>query len=152
MNYQLHFTVPTFTEEFNVFPIPETENYDYWVLLMRKFIEQSNIIEIQCWNDEKDIIKETTLLFKDSYERVNERNTTHIKGSKTEEITNHLLYKNVKTNGRLKWFSISLSKNEIPLFDSEHWGTEFFVPDISEEDIAYIKSVTPKETNFHQYK
>ncbi|WP_231584094.1 hypothetical protein [Domibacillus indicus] len=119
---------------------------------MRKFIEQSDTIEIQCWNDEKDIIKETTLLFKDSYEIVNERNTVSIKGSKTEEISNRLLYKNVKTNGRLKWFSISLVKNKALLFHSEHWGTEFFAPNISEEDIAYIKSVTPKETNFHQYK
>lgn len=152
MKHQLHFTVPTFTEEFEVFPIPETENYDYWVLLMRNFIEQSDTIEIHCWNDEKDIIKETTLLFKDSSEIVNERDITIIKGSKTEEISNHLLYKNVKTNGKLKWFSIFLSRNKTPLFHSEHWGTEFFVPNLSEKDIAYIKSVTPKETNFNQYK
>ncbi|WP_050180576.1 hypothetical protein [Domibacillus robiginosus] len=150
MKYQLHFTVPTFTEEFDVFPNPD--NYDYWVPLMRTFIEQSDTIEIHCWNDEKDIIKETNLLFKDSAEIIHGRDITIIKGSKTEDILNHLLYKNVKINGKLKWFSIFLSRNKVTLLHSEHWGTAFFAPNLSEEDIAFTKSVTPKKTNFNLYK
>lgn len=152
MEYKLHFTIPTFTEDLDTFPIPKNENYDYWVPLISYFIEQSNIIEIHCWNDEKDVIKETTLLFEDSFKIVNGRDITVIKASKTDYLSNHLLYENIKTNGKLKWFSIFLSKNETPLLHSEHWGTEFFAPNLSEEDIAYIKSVTPTDTDFHQYK
>ncbi|TWT08060.1 hypothetical protein FQV26_09690 [Planococcus sp. CPCC 101016] len=151
MKYKLHFTIPIFTEDLDTFPIPENENYDYWVPLLSYFIEQSNIIEIHCWNDEKDVIKETTLLFKDSFKIVNGRDITVIKASNTDYLSNYLLYENIKTNGKLKWFSIFLSKNETPLLHSEHWGTEFFAPNLREEDIVYIKSVTPADTDFHQW-
>lgn len=151
MKYKLHFTIPTFTEDLDTFPIPENENYDYWVPLISYFLKQSTIIEIHCWNDEKDVIKETALLFKDSFKIVNGREVTVIKGSKTDNISNHLLYENLKTNGKLKWFSVFFINNNTPLFHSEHWGTEFFAPDLSEENIAYIKSITPAGTDFHQY-
>ena len=36
MIYNLHFTIPTFTDELDTFPTPE--NYDYWVPLIEKFI------------------------------------------------------------------------------------------------------------------
>ncbi|MDN3439446.1 hypothetical protein QMA04_15250 [Planococcus sp. APC 3900] len=117
MKYKLHFTIPTFTEDLDTFPIPENKNYDYWVPLISYFIRQSNIIEIHCWNDEKDVIKETTLLFKDSFKIVNGRDVTVIKGSKMDNISNHLLYKNLKTNGKLKWFSIFfIKKKTLPFF------------------------------------
>jgi hypothetical protein len=45
-----------------------------------------------------------------------------------------------------------LSKNATTIFHSEHWGMEFFAPNVNEKDIAFIKSVMPKETNFNQYK
>lgn len=152
MKYNLHFTIPTFTEDLDTFPTPENENYDYWVPLLSYFIKQSNIIEIHCWNDEKDVIKETTLLDKDSFKIVNGRDITVITGSITDYISHHLMYENLKTNGRLKWFSVFLSNNNTSLFHSEHWGTEFFAPHLSEENIAYIKSITPTGTDFHQYK
>lgn len=152
MNYKLHFTIPTYTEGNDTFPIPENENYDYWVPLISKFIEQSDVIEIHCWNDEKASITEMTLLFKGSSEIVYEGNLTVIKGSLTDDVSNHLLYKSVNKSDKLKWFSVFLSKNNTSVFHSEHWGTEFFAPNVSEEDIAYIKSVTPSDTNFYQYK
>lgn len=151
MKYNSHFTIPTFTEDLDTFPIPENENYDYWVPLLSYFIEQSTSIEIHCWNDEKDVIKETTLLFNEPSKIVNERDITIIRGNKTYPISNYLLYENLKTNGKLKWFSIFLSRNNKTLFHSEHWGTEFFAPNLSEETIAYIKSITPVGTDFHQY-
>lgn len=96
MTYKLHFTIPTFTEDLDTFPIPENENYDYWVPLISYFLKQSTIIEIHCWNDEKNVIEETTLLFKDSFKIVNGREVTVIKGSKTDNISHHLLYENLK--------------------------------------------------------
>lgn len=151
MKHKLHFTIPVYTEENDAFPIPENESYEYWVPLMENFIEQSNAIEIHCWNEEKDIIKETALLFINNAEIVKEDNLTIIKGSITEEISNHLLYENLNTIGRLKWFSIFLIKNNAPVFQAEHWGTEFFVSDISEETAAFIKSVMPTGTDFYMY-
>lgn len=152
MKHNLQFTIPTFTEEFDVFPIPDNEKYDYWVPLLKKFIEQSDTIEIHCWNDEKDHINEMTLLFKGVSKIVNEGNITVIKGKITDDISNHVLYDNVKTNGKLKWFSIFLSRNNTPVFQSEHWGTEFFAPNLGDDDIANIKSMTPADTNFYQYQ
>jgi len=151
MKYKLHFTIPTFTEDLDTFPTPESENYDFWVPLINYFIKQSNIIEIHCWNEEKDVIEETTLLFEDSFKIVNGRDITVIKGRKIDYMSNYLIYENLKTNGRLKWFSIFLSNNNTPIFHSEHWGTEFFAPNLREENIVYIKSIMPTGTDFHQY-
>lgn len=152
MKYQMHFSIPTITEDKDTFPIPENENYDYWVPLLSYFIEQSNSIEIHCWNEEKDVLEETTALFKDSFNIEKGRDMTVFKGSKTDFISNCLLHENVNSNGKLKWFSIFLSKDKSSVFHSEHWGTEFFAPKISEENIAYIKKIMPAGTDFHQYQ
>lgn len=152
MKYKLHFTISAYTKELDTFPIPENENYDYWVSLIRNFIKHSDTIEIHCWNDEEDVIKEMAILFNGSSKIITEGKITVIKGSLTDNVSNYLLNESIKTSGRLKWFSIFLSKNNTSVFQSEHWGTEFFAPCLSEEDIAYIKLLTPTGTSFHQYK
>ncbi|TQR15626.1 hypothetical protein [Psychrobacillus soli] len=91
-------------------------------------------------------------MFKDSFELVMENNLAIFKGNKELDLLNYLLFNYVDKEGKLKWFSIFLSKNTSPIFHSEHWGREFFAPNVNKKDIAFIKSVTPNETNFNQYK
>ena len=54
-------------------------------------------------------------------------------------------------SGKFKWFTVNLATGSGPVFHSGHWGTEFFVPNATEEEIVLIKSVTPAETSFYQY-
>jgi hypothetical protein len=138
--YQLHFTVSDY------------EKNDYWVLLMNYFLTQSDTLEIHCWDEEEEVVEETKSIFKNSFETVIENNLTIFKGNKTLDVVNHLLLNNVDIEGKIKWFSIFLSKNNITIFHSEHWGREFFAPNVNEKDIAFIKSVMPNETSFNQYK
>lgn len=140
MLYQLHFMVP------------EYEKLDYWVPLMSCFLAQSEIIELHCWNEEETTIKETKSILKNSFDIVKENNLTIFKGNKGLDVVNNLLFNNIDVEGKIKWFSIFLSNNTGPTFHSEHWGREFFAPNVNEKDIAYIKSIMPNETNFNQYK
>ena len=140
MIYQLHFTVS------------EYEKNDYWVPLMNYFLVQSDTIEIHCWDEEEEVVEETKSMLKNSFETVTENKLTIFKGNKALDVVNHLLFNNVDTEGKLKWFSIFLSENTTTIFHSEHWGREFFAPNVNEKDIAFIKSVMPNETNFNQYK
>ncbi|MCM3358735.1 hypothetical protein [Psychrobacillus sp. MER TA 171] len=140
MIYQLYFSISD-----------EDGKMDYWVPLMNYFLSQSDTLEIHCWNEEEVVIEETKSMLEDSFEIIMENNLTIFKGNKALDIVNHLLSNNVNVEGKIKWFSIFLSKNSTTIFHSEHWGTEFFAPNVNEKDIAFIKSVMPIETNFNQY-
>lgn len=141
MIYQLYFSVSG-----------EYEKIDYWVPLMNYFLSQSDTIEIHCWNEEAVVVEETKSMLKGSFETITENNLTIFKGNKSLNVVTHLLSNNVNIEGKIKWFSIFLSKNSTTIFHSEHWGMEFFAPNVNEKDIAFIKSVMPIETNFNQYK
>lgn len=139
MKYQLHFSLFVY------------EQINYWVPLMKYFLLKSDTIEIHCWNDEKVIVEETKSILKGNFEIISEYNLTIFKGNITSDVVNFLLCNNVDAEGKIKWFSIFLSKSASTIFHSEHWGMEFFAPNVNEKDIAYIKSVMPIETNFNQY-
>jgi len=138
--YQLHFEPPY------------CDNYDYWVSLMTHYLSRSDMMEIHCWTEESEVIEELESILENSYEAVVESNITIFKVKTTPEVIHHLLTANIGKEGEIKWFSIFLSKNNKTVFHSEHWGKEFFAPDVNEEEIAFITSVMPKETNFHQYQ
>lgn len=141
MIYKLYFSVSNMDER-----------NDYWVPLMNYFLAQSDNIEIHCWSEEEVVVEETKSILKGSFEIILENNLTIFKGNVAPDLVNHLLWcNNVNVEGKIKWFSIFLSKNATAIFSSEHWGTEFFATNVDEKDIAFIKSVMPKETNFHQY-
>ena len=147
MNYRLYFSVPTFSLENDGFPM--TGTYDYWLPLMEYFLKGSDTIEIHSWNDEKQVIEEISC-FSNLMEIPTEHKLTYYKGKLTPEIAEHILRNNVTDNGRLKWFSIFLSKDGKSIFDSGHWGTEFFAHSVNQNDISFIKSVMPTDTNFHK--
>ena len=130
----------------------EYEKIDYWVPLMNYFLSLSDTIEIHCWNEEEVVVEETKSMLKGSFEAIPENNLTIFKGNKALDVVKHLLSNNVNIEGKIKWFSIFLSKNSTTIFHSEHWGMEFFAPNVNEKDITFIKSVMPIGTNFNQYK
>lgn len=148
MNYRLYFAVPTFSlDESDYFPM--TDNYYYWIPLMEYFLKGSDTIEIHSWYDEKQAIEEIIYL-SNLTEIPMKQKLTRYKGNLTPKIIEYILRNNVTTNGRLKWFSIFLSKDGQSIFSSEHWGTEFFAHFVNINDISFIKSVMPKDTNFHK--
>lgn len=150
MKYQLHFTFSTYQIGRDGFTQIQ-EDYSYWVPLMKHFIEKSDTVEIHCWNEEDEVIKETKSLVKEPPELPENMKLTIFRGKLTDDISHYLLYNHIAETENIKWFSIFLSKGDTTMFHSEHWGTEFFAPNLSEEEIAYITSVMPKDTNFHQY-
>ena len=139
MIYQLHFTVT------------EYEKIDYWAPLMNYFLSKSDTIEIHCWNEEEVVVEETKTMLVGTFETLEEKEFTIFKGTVALDVKNHFLFNNVEIEGKVKWLSIFLSKNATTTFHSEHWGREFFAPNINEKDIAFIKSVMPEDTNFNQY-
>lgn len=147
----LHVEISTYMLGESAFRIPEGDNYDYWSPLIGYFLDKSDNIEIHCWNVESTVIEEmksTSNLLVISYEY----ELTYFKGNLTSEVKNFLLNHSVNKNGEFKWFSIFLRKGSKTIFHSEHWATEFFMPDVSGKEIAYIHSLMPINTNFNQYQ
>ena len=147
MNYRLYFSVPTFSLENDGFPI--TYDYDYWFPLIEYFLKGSDTIEIHSWYDEKQVIEEISY-FGILRKYQTEHKLIYYKGNLIPEIAEYILRNNVTNKGRLKWFSIFLSKDGQSIFNSEHWGTEFFAHAVNQNDISFIRSIMPKDTNFHK--
>ena len=142
MNYKLHFEIPV---------VEENGENDYWVPLMKYFLDQSDNIEIHCWSVERALIEEMESRVKESYEISTENGMTIFKGNKTVEMLDYL-FTNLNRNSDIKWFSIFLKKNKTSIFSSEHNGTEYFADMVNEKDIKFIKSIMPKRTSFNKYK
>jgi hypothetical protein len=45
----------------------------------------------------------------------------------------------------------NLMKGQTIVFHSGHWGTEIFVPNVTEQEIFFIKSVSPKDALVESY-
>ncbi|WP_409250607.1 hypothetical protein V1502_10520 [Bacillus sp. SCS-153A] len=145
----LTINIPTYSDADSSFPKPVNESYTYWSAIVKHFLVDSNTIEIHCWNEEKEIINEIISLGK--LEMVKEENETIFRGPKSRLLTEYLLNNCISKNGGLKWFTLNLEQMGLPLFHSGHWGTELVLTNITTEDIAFIKRVTPKATVFLEY-
>ncbi|MDM5227259.1 hypothetical protein QUF73_13710 [Cytobacillus sp. NJ13] len=149
MGLNLVFHIPTYTKENSALPKPMNDNYSYWAPLINYFLPKSNTIEIHCWNEEIESIKELKSLYKQEFAIVKEENLTIFKGSIDSAISNYILYNSLNKSGEFKWFTINLDKGEKTIFYSGHWATEFLINNIMEKDIEVIKQVTPPDTDFH---
>lgn len=148
---QLQFELTEFADELESYRIPATGNYEYWLLLMEYFLAKSDTVEIHCFNEEKEEIEELRSGLPGVFDASEKQGMTIFSSFLTPEITEFLLHRHVSKTSKLKWFSVFLSKGEQHIFSSEHWGTEFFVPDIAEEDLLFIKHVAPDGTHFNEY-
>jgi hypothetical protein len=143
------------------FEVPlRDNNFDYWVPMIKFFFEKANYIEVHCWNKEKEIIDEILTEIEDEFEIKDTQkydNMTIFKGPLTNEIKKFFLSTNIlstniiTTIDELKWFSVFLRHNSVLCFCSSHWGTEFFVPNVSQEDITFIQSIMPKNIKYLIY-
>lgn len=149
---QLQFELTEFADDRGEDRIPASRNYEYWLLLMEYFFAKSDTVEIHCWNEEAAPIAELTSTLLGPFELTKEHNMTVFIGRLTIETAEFLLTHPISEYGRLSWFSVFLSKGEQHVFSSEHWGTEFFVPDVTEEDLVFIKHVAPDDTIFNEYE
>ncbi|MDF2607460.1 MAG: hypothetical protein K0S34_1656 [Bacillales bacterium] len=149
MKYDIAFSIPYYTESNSTFPIPVNGNYNYWGPLIKYFLPKSDTIEIHCWNEEVDVIKEIIKINFNNYEMAIEKNITVFRIKKCFVISDYLLNKYI-TNGEFKWFTVNLDKGEKSVFHSGHWATEFFVPNATDNVFEVIKRVTPNETSIHQ--
>lgn len=148
---QLQFELTEFAGERETERIPAIGNYDYWLLLMEYFLAKSDLFEIHCFDEETETIEELSFHLPGSFDIDKKLGMTIFSGLLTLDIAEFLMTRHVSRKKKLKWFSVFLSKGEQHIFSSEHWGTEFFVPDITEEDLLFIKHVAPEDARFNQY-
>ena len=148
---QLQFELTEFADDWESERIPAIGNYEYWLLLMEYFLAKSDLFEIHCFDAETAVIEELTSNLPGLFDIDKKQGMTIFSGFLTLEIAEYLMSRHVSLKKKLKWFSVFLSRGEQHVFSSEHWGTEFFVPDITDEDLLFIKHVAPDDTHFNQY-
>jgi len=142
------FHIPSYTTDKELKPLPLNDNYDYWGLVIKDFLLKSNIIEIQCWNDETDLIEEMKSLFTESRQ---EENLFIVKGKVTSTIEEYLTNKYLNKKGKFKWFTINFYDDNEIVFQSGHWGTEIFIPNILEEEVSFYSNLIPRDTDLFIY-
>lgn len=149
MNIAIH--IPTYTRDHDTFPIPLQHDYGYWVSLVENFLAKSNAIEIHCWHEENEIIEEIASLFPQAFQMSKEENLTIFKGNTTSLLAEYLLHYFKSANGNFKWFTVNLINDNETRFHSGHWGTEFFIPNVLEEEVRWIKGIVPDDTSLLQF-
>jgi hypothetical protein len=147
----LTINIPNYSDADSSFPKPINESYYYWIAIIEHFLTEADTIEIHCWNEEKESINEITSLYKGKCEMFKKEHLTIFNCPKSNLLIDYLLNNSLRNNGELKWFTLNLDKMRLPVLHSGHWGTELVITNINKEDIAFIKSVTPRDTDLLEY-
>ncbi|MGN8842420.1 hypothetical protein ACTNDN_06280 [Niallia sp. HCP3S3_B10] len=143
--------IPFYTEGNSSFPKPVLGNDDYWLQTVDYFLRKSDCFEIHCWNEEAITIEELKSTFYPDIEIQKEDNLTIFHGKKTAAFVHYLSNSYTNKARELKWFTVNLLMGERMVFHSSHWGTEIYVPHATEKEVAYIKSVCPKDAQIESY-
>lgn len=123
------------------------EPKSYWSQIVKCFLRKADSFEIHCWNEETTTIEEIKSHFYLETDIIQEENLTIFHGENTTAFAHYILNK----AEALKWFTVNLMKGQTIVFHSGHWGTEIFVPNVTEQEISFIKRVSPKDAVIDSY-
>ncbi len=117
--------------------IDNSVSLDWWRELVQHFVRPGDELEIRCWKEETEEIQQASFYgepMEDKYE-------VSIKGTVKAELLTELLMENPADrniyNKMTKYFTINV-KNELCDFGSYHYGTEVYINDVSDDDIAFF--------------
>lgn len=124
----------------------------WWRELIKYFVQQGDTLEIRCWKEEAAEIRQASLYGAFS----EDGNEISVKGIVTEELLAELLSEEPEDksiyNKMTKYFTIN-SEHGQRKFCSAHYGTEMYLTGVSDDDIAFFKSVMKQysEDDFSVY-
>lgn len=117
--------------------IDNSVSSDWWRELVQHFAKPGDELEIRCWKEEIEEIQQASLYgepTEDKYE-------VSIKGTVTAELLAELFAENPADksiyNKMTKYFTINV-KNGPCDFGSYHYGTEVYINNVTNDDIAFF--------------
>lgn len=113
---------------------------DQWREIILYFSKMADTICIQYWKWEE--IKNKLHISNATSEEIGE--VIILKCNLTSDILHQILSINYGQNENI-CFSIGLSRDKEAFFYAEHYGKEYHILRIHEDDVTYIKSIIPNE-------
>ncbi len=118
---------------------------EWWKKLVKYFVQVGDSLEIRCWKEETVEIQQASIYGNptdDNYE-------VSIKGVVSESFISELLSENptdkIIYNKMTKYFTINVER-EGRKFCSAHYGTEIYLIDVSDDDIAVFQDAVKEYT------
>ncbi len=112
----------------------------WWKELIKYFVQTGDRLEIRCWKEEVTEIQQASLYGNPTEEHYE----VSVKGVVNETLLSELLSENPTDksiyNKMTKYFTIN-AECEQRKFCSAHYGTELYLTDVSDDDIAFFKDV-----------
>lgn len=120
--------------------IDKRTSADWWRKLVAHFVNVGDTVEIRCWKEELDEIRQASLYGNP----MEDRNEVSIEGVVTAELLAELLSEEPIDksiyNKMTKYFTINV-ENERCFLCSAHYGTEMYLERVSDTDISFFESV-----------
>ena len=118
---------------------------DWWKKIVKYFVQVGDDLEIRCWKEEADEIKQASIYGNP----IDENYEVSIKGVVSEGLISELLSENPTDksiyNKMTKYFTIN-TEREGRKFCSAHYGTEMYLVGVTKCDIAFFKDVMKEFT------
>lgn len=118
---------------------PSLGDYSWWLVAVRHISAHATSFEIRCWPDEPEAI-ETGRRFGTQVENT-ETQELVFKGQMTEEFQ-RLLFTRYLCSDCLQWFTLNLYRGETMLFSSEHYGSEMYLHNLTEEQLPRLRALS----------
>lgn len=148
VEYNVHFDLTDLAESSE--GIRLAADYSFWIPLIDYFLEDADVFEIHCWEDEQAAVDEIINELPEVFSR-KEGHSLIVSGDLTNEAKKFIRSHPLNKEGQLKWFSVFLSKKGKELFSSEHYGTEFIGFSLNQRQRDFFQQALPKETIIHEW-
>lgn len=125
--------------------------HSFWIPLMKHFFKNGNNLRVDCWNSERDAINRL-LRYAKSIDIESNKAMTILLMDIKEEVLEDIFANPFDTEGKVFWFSMFIMNGEEIIFSSEHHGTEFYIENITENDIEFIRSIVPIDSDLHLWE
>lgn len=136
MKYNIMFMVRKKDFANNMAPI--LDSYEWWVDLVKKALENADEFEMRLWEDDLEGIKSGEKFG----EKVPNNETKEIvyKGKMVSELKEEILTNFLTEEGYIKWFTLTLRRENEDIFTSEHYGDETYILVHTMEQVQAVRN------------
>lgn len=116
---------------------PIFDSFKWWEDLAKKALEYANEFEMRLWEDDFEGIKSGQKFGK----RVSNKQTMEIvfQGKLNDKFKHEILNNYLTCEGYIKWFTLSLKKDNEDIFWSAHYGDETYISVDTRDQVDAIR-------------
>lgn len=123
-------------------------NYDFWMPIVLRYLNDSDTIRIDCWIDDEYAISRV-LPYVKNIDKESNPYMTIVWLDITSEVVDDIIKNPFDDEQKIAWFSLFLEKDGKIIFSSSHYGIELAALGVNEQEVEFLRTFVTPNVAFH---